>query len=307
MNEKEITLTKQRDFSETISDAFSFIRNEFKPLLRTVLIYVGPVILITGFFSAWYQSYAMNLGMSGLQGTDLKSILEFYGKLFNFKYTLVLLGSMISSILLSLAVLSYIKLYKSAGRGNFDSSEVWYIMKQKIAPVLGGYLLIGLAFIVVAAVVGVTFYISPFLTGILALVYLIVVIYFSIALSLFVSVVVLEDLSVIESIKRSIFLVKNYWWLTFGILFISSLLTSIGQAIFNIPTMIIGIISGFTAASGGTPDYTMSMLSHIFTVIGTFGSYLLYIIPFTAIAIHYYSQVEKKESPGLSKDIEQIK
>ncbi len=304
MNEKEIKFSQQRDFSATISDAFLFIRNEFKPLLTAVLIYVGPVILITGFFSAWYQSQAMNLG--GLRGTDLESILDFYRQIFNFKYALLLIGSMVSSILLSLAVFAYIKLYKSAGRGNFESSDVWNIMMQKFLPALGGYLLIGLAFGVLAVIVGLTALASPFITAVLGIAYIFAIIYFSISVALFLAIIVFEDLPVVESIKRSIFLIKNYWWLTLGILFISSLIASVGSFVFNIPAVIINTFSLYTSASGGTTSGTTALLSNIFTVIGTFGSYLLYIIPFTSLAVHYHSQVEKKESPELIKEIEGI-
>ena len=44
---KKIQFRKVREFGENISDTFSFIKQEFKPLLKSYLLIAGVLILIT--------------------------------------------------------------------------------------------------------------------------------------------------------------------------------------------------------------------------------------------------------------------
>ena len=44
-------LRKLRDFGENINDTFQFIRQEFKPLLKSFFAIAGVLILVTGIVS----------------------------------------------------------------------------------------------------------------------------------------------------------------------------------------------------------------------------------------------------------------
>ena len=46
MNKEYIEFRKQSDFSGILTDTFGFIRNEFKPLMKTIFNVAGPAILI---------------------------------------------------------------------------------------------------------------------------------------------------------------------------------------------------------------------------------------------------------------------
>ena len=41
-----IEFRKNSDFSNILTDTFGFIRNEFKPLIRTIINIAGPAILV---------------------------------------------------------------------------------------------------------------------------------------------------------------------------------------------------------------------------------------------------------------------
>ncbi len=305
MNEEKINFLKAREFSDIISDTFTFLKTEFKPLLKVVLTYVGPIILITSFFSSWYQSSLLNT-MSSASTSNLDDILDFYAGIFNYQYFAMLFGSMISSILLILSVLSYIKLYIKHGSGNFEASDVWEVMKSKFLTVVLGYVLLFVAFVLGASIIGVASLISTSLVVIFVLLYIVAVIYFMVAITLYIPAMVIEDLPLIDSFKRSLFLVKNYWWATLGVLFITGLIASIGQSILTFPQMVVNLSSFYASASGEAASGGSSILLTILNVVGTFASYLLYSIPFTAIGMHYFSQIEKKENTDLINRIEQI-
>lgn len=304
MDDKTINLTEARDFGDTLSDAFKLLQFDFKPLMKILLTYVGPFLLITGFLTAWQQSKMLGnmLSLDRLNSNPF----EIYSNMLSPQYFLMIIAMVVSNILLVVAVLSYIKLYKTKGRANFEAVDVWKNMQKHFFPVLGGILLISLVLSIGGIVIASTLAISPIITGILIFFYIFFAIYVSISISLFAAANVLEDLSIIEAIKRSRYLIKNYWWFTFGLIIVASLVASVGQYLFMAPQILLTTFTAYTKVSGGDSLSGSSVLITVFGVIGTFASYLLYVIPNTVIAFHFYSQVEKKDNPTLLNRIENI-
>ncbi len=119
------------------------------------------------------------------------------------------------------------------------------------------------------------------------------VIYLIVNVSLFSAGIVLEDLDITESIKRSFFLVKDYWWFTLGVLFVALLLALFGQYALMTISSIFTYVSVSDMATA--PLETSKILTIIMAIFLSF-SYLLYIIPNTAAAFHFFSQIEKKNN-----------
>ena len=295
MEKQPINFTRARDFGDSLSDTFKFLKQEFKPLIRVILTYVGPFLLITGFLSALYQTQALE-GIVEKAGRDP---LAGYRSMASWQYILSMIGAMVSSTLLILAMFSYIKLYKEKGSGGFELEEVWRMMGQKFLPVLGAMFLIGLIFGLGAGILAALFTVSTGLGVLLFLGYLVYATYILVSISLFIASYVFENVTISESINRSRFLVKDYWWYTFGLAIVVGIIAAVGQYIFLAPQIIMTMIITFTSVSGGEAFEGSSILLTIFAVFGTFGSYLLYAIPHTTMALHFHSQVEKKESPNL--------
>ncbi len=302
MEKQAVNFAKARDFGDSLSDTFKFLKQEFKPLIRVLLTYVGPFLLITGFLSALYQTQALE-GIVEKAGRDP---FAGYRSMASWQYMLSMFGMVVSSTLLILAVFSYIKLYKEKGSGNFEPDEVWRMMGQKFLPVLGTTFLIGLIFGLGAAVAAVIGSVSVILAVFLVLGFLVFALYIGVAISLFIASYVFEDVSISESINRSRYLVKDYWWYTFGLAIVIGIVAALGQYVFLAPQIVLTMIITFTSASGGDAFEGSSVLLTIFAVFGTFGSYLLYAIPHTTMALHFHSQVEKKDSPNLINKIDQI-
>ena len=70
--QKYIQFKRERDLGEILSDTFKFIRENYKPLLKALLKYTGPVFLLQ-LFALGYYSYVSvgqgnNLFTSGIVG-----------------------------------------------------------------------------------------------------------------------------------------------------------------------------------------------------------------------------------------------
>jgi len=101
-----INFKQERDFNALISDTFEFIRQEFKPLIKSLLTYAGPFILITAFLQARYQSNMYNsLGVKGMSDP-----LWAFKSIFSTEYFLYIFAYMISNLVLTLVIYSYVKL-----------------------------------------------------------------------------------------------------------------------------------------------------------------------------------------------------
>jgi len=52
--EKMIDIGRQRDFGDLLQDSIRFVVWNAVPLLKAIVIFVGPLILLSGIFSVWY-------------------------------------------------------------------------------------------------------------------------------------------------------------------------------------------------------------------------------------------------------------
>jgi hypothetical protein len=283
MEKPIITFKKERDFNALISDTFEFIRQEFKPLIKSLLTYAGPFILITAFLGAMYQAgIYSNIG-------DPKQVSDpFWGfkEMYTTKYFLYLLSAAISNVMLTLVVYSYIKLYVERGKDNFSPEDVWRYVGHYFIPVF--FITIAIGFIIT---LGILLFIVP---GI----------YLSIALIFTIYIKMVENLNFGDAMKRSMYLVKDNWWFTLGIMLIIYFIASFSGSIFLLPQIIYTFFVGLSAAKG-----TFEGVSTLFLIIsaaGTFIATLFYAIIYITITFHYHSLVEKKDNPELLNEINQI-
>ncbi len=296
--ENNIQIEKERTFGDTLSDALKFLSLEYKSLLAVLLTYVGPFLLITGFLVAWQQSRIA--GILSNQNLDENTV-DLYGDILSPQYFLMIIALFVSNILLTSAVLSYIKLYKSEGSGNFKIDDVWRLMQSKFLSIAGGYILIGLLIgfsgIIVGVFGGLAASINYGFLVLVVFIYMCLGVYAGVAVSLFPAAIVLEDLDIISSIKRSLFLVKDYWWFTLGVFLVITLLTWILQyLLLLVPSVFTGVstynnVVGMESASEVNSQF-FTILYAIFLAI----SYLLFLIPHTVMAFHFYSQTERKKA-----------
>ncbi|MCF6242292.1 MAG: hypothetical protein L3J74_13210 [Bacteroidales bacterium] len=278
-----INFKQERDFNALISDTFEFIRQEFKPLVKSLLTYAGPFILITAFLAAMYQSSIYsNIG----NPKEINDPFWGFKEMYTTKYLLYMISAAISNVVLTLVIYSYIKLYVERGKDNFSPEDVWRSV---------GYYFLPVFFITIAI---------GFIIGFGIILFIIPGIYLAIALIFTIYAKIAENLSFGDAMRRSMYLVKDNWWFTLGILLIIYFIASFSGSIFLLPQIIYTFFIGISAAKGSFDG--VSTLFLIISAAGTFIATLFYSVIYITITFHYYSLVEKKDNPGLLNEINQI-
>lgn len=276
-----------RDFGGVINCTFTFVSQNFKKLLMAIMINAGIFILITAIIGGIIHSGTFSMlakvgsqgggGNPGMMFTNLNSI--FYLQM------LMGLSAWLTQTALMLTVYGYIKLYTERGQSGFEISDIREIVKKDFFHI----------FIVVIPI--------GFIIGLAAILLIIPGIYVGIVFSIIFPIIILERKSLGDAISRSFYLVKENWWVTFGIFFIMTVVAGMIYYVFLIPTYVIFFMQSLNGLAL-TP--TIKSLYAVFGSIGYIVLYTVTSVVYISMAIHYYSLVEKKDQPTLLQKIEEI-
>ncbi|WP_231460482.1 MULTISPECIES: hypothetical protein [unclassified Pedobacter] len=272
----KIEFKKIRDFGQIINDTFTFIRQNFKPLIKTYYIFCGLFVL-AGMLAMLLQQYkAVNFinNMDGLRNRGYRS------QLYGVEYFMAILFSLAGYACTTVTTLSYIAIYVQKGNQTPTTDEVWGYIKYYFFRVFGSSLLLGLLL-----VVGFVFCLLPgfWLLPIISLVF---------------PIIVIENGTLGYAFGRSFKLIKDNFWITFGTLFIIWIIVYACMSFVVLPTTLFSMLGLF---SGSKPQ-----MSLVFTMLSTVLQYLCQVctvIPIITIALSYFSLVEQKESAGLMERI----
>ncbi len=290
MNKPYIEFRKQRDFSSILSDTFGFIRNEFKPFIKTVINIAGPAIVVFMIALAAYNY------VSG----DVLNFSSFGEPSFNSSSVFVIittaifyLVSAIAAYILTVAsVLFYIKSYVD-NKGVVDPTEV----KTNVHKSFWSFL--GLSFLK-----GITLFIA-------ALLCFLPVFYAMIPMAIVFSIYVFEPKrSTSDAYSQSFKLVNIDFWTAFGAFLILGVIYYVLGMVFSIPTVIYTLIST-GVFSGEIDPANMSTFSQdpiliFLNVLNTFFQFFLNIILIVGGAIIYFHLHEKTNFTGTYDRISEI-
>ena len=115
----------------------------------------------------------------------------------------------------------------------------------------------------------------------------------------------IENKNIIESVSRSFYLIKDRWFMTFGLLILSGIVWYFVNMILSIPVSLLGGISAYKSTSG-EEDKILSIIFIIYSCITSIVQYTLYGVIYVLIGIQYFNMVEEKEHPQLFKRIKEI-
>jgi hypothetical protein len=267
-----VLLYQRRGFSTVLNDAFYFFSQNFFPLSKLILFYAGPVILIESLFLALFQMEFMN----PLDFYAMATYLGLYG-LFVFLSTAIILC----------ITCHYLSLYHS--NGNHPLTKIKDVMQ------VAGKDIVRIFF----ALLGVTIIIM-----FSALFFIIPALYLMIPSSLLWIIMIEEKRGFFSAFNRSLSLIRNYWWRTLGLLFISGLIQGAIGFFLQMPTHIIGFLHGFHQTESGTTQIPEYLVLAGFYLSGL--SQFFMIITALITAFQYYSIVEQKEAPDLLDRIDAI-
>ncbi|MEJ8800828.1 hypothetical protein [Pontibacter sp. H249] len=277
---QKINLRQERDFGEKLNATFHFIKANFKPLFRAILLYVTPVALLAGIFSGLYQA---RLFQSITGNGDYKTYGEFsfFQQITSLNYIVMLFFSMLGYIMVSLVVYSFMVVYMDSEE-EVSPAAVWEHVKANMVQAI--YAGIGL---------GIVCFFGFFLLGF--------GLYLGVVCSVFFMVMIREETGVVESIERCFYLVKHNWWATFGFL------------------IVVGIIQGMIGWLGALPAGLVSIL-RMFEIPGTDSDVLLVVtntiasifaifvstISMVAVGFQYFHLVEQKDGIGWMEQVNLI-
>ncbi|HEY4326304.1 MAG TPA: hypothetical protein VGN20_20125 [Mucilaginibacter sp.] len=276
-----IELRRLRDFGQIINDSFTFLKENFKPLFKALLIICGFFILIS--FISMVFTYLNITNIFTRFNLDSKSYDSTY------KPSSIILAAFVSAFVLvltqsfiTLVTLCYISVYLQKGNSTPDLAEVWGYFKYYFWRVLGSGILISLLFMI-----GLVLCVIP---GI----YLFPILY------LIIPIIVIENCSFGYAFNKSFRLIKNNWWLVFGVIFIMSLIVGVAGSIVNIPITLF--------RKGGMFFSFKTFTLPVVVVFSLFRSILLlaYVLPSIGIALCYFNLAEEKDGTGLLDRIEKL-
>jgi hypothetical protein len=262
-----VNFKQKRDLSFLVQDTFLFLKENFKPLGIFLLNYAGPFLLLAAGASAYLQrDLAEFIEANPTAKTDI--FMQYKAISASPLYWFVLIFNIVASTVMMSVIYSYIKNYVIYGMESITPEKVLEEVKQTFFIILTANIVVGIA----------TF------AGMFLL--LVGALYLFVALMFTAFIRVFENAELNDSLKRSLFLVKDNWWITFGSLLVFYGIIIILGYVVAIPEMIFGEVLQAKANS-------MSRL--ILSTFTSFGNSFLLAILYIAQIFIYFNLVEKKK------------
>lgn len=274
----QLEFKKRRDFGQVINDTFTFMRQNFKPLIKTYFTFCGLFVLASMAAMLMQQYKVANI----INASDNSGISDSYGfkSLYNVEYFLSILFSLAGYASTTVAVLSYIAIYIQKGNKTPTIDEVWSYFKYYFFRVFGNSLLLllmlGVSFLC-CLVPG--FWLFPFV-------------------AMMFPIMVIENGSLGYSFNRSFKIIKDNFWVTFGTLIVVWIIVYACMSMVVLPTSLLSMI-GLFSHKGPHMNVTLAMITTVLQSL----CQVFTIIPIITITLVYFSLVEQKESTGLMERI----
>jgi hypothetical protein len=280
----KIELAKPRDFGEIINDTFTFIRQNFKPLLKYFFIFCGFFILATAATSVLNQiNMFRSVNNFNPNSFDNDSAFGRVSSILTPVYFLNLTFLLLTYSSITVMVLSYMALYKQNRNLTPTTEEMWGYIKYFFLKALGSSILIGLL-----VGVGLVFCIIP---GI----------YLYPAMALVLPIMVIENTSFSYAFNQSFRLIKDNWWLIFGALIVIFIVYYVASLVVLVPASLLTMGSLFFHFNKGT-----SLTAIVITTILQSIVHIFHVLSIVGACICYFSLTENKEGTGLIERINQF-
>ncbi len=296
METPRIEFYRLRDFGKKINATIEFLRENFKGLFLCLLLIGGPAALLLSVVFENVMSSLFSFGFESGESGAPPDIINFFS-LLGGNYFLMMLVSWLTINLIISVTYSYMKLYNEGVAKETSVGEVFRLALSKY----GGLLL--LSFIVtLVTIVGAFFFLLP---GI----------YLGITLSIAYPIFMFEKGGVGNAFSRSFTLIREKWWSTFGLIFISYLISYVVQMVFSVPFIVVYVMEMFTVveeieSNQGDPSAIMDIFSSSYMTfamaVSMVGTYITYSIPLIALGYQYSNLVERSEGRGLMNEIKEF-
>jgi hypothetical protein len=304
MQQEKINFREVRDFSQVYSASFVFLRQNFKLFFGCLLFIAGPFILLSSASAAFYTASSISdLGSFASSNPFAR---------FGISYFVYLFTTALASIAMIGTVYSFMLVYQEKGPGNFTVSDVARFLSRKAGWMIGAFLTaFFILFIIIIVIVGIVIGVGtavPVAGVLLGLALIVGMLILVPPLLWQISAMYLaglsEPLGIFEAYgKTRIVMRDNFWW-TWLLLFVSLLMVGFMQGIFAIPQVVYQLALTYSAVSSG--DFNVSIPFIIVSLICTFLSTLVGSLLPLINGFHYFSLTEKHDGKGLMDRISEI-
>jgi len=293
---EKIELRRARDYGLIVNDTFAFLKQNWKPLFKSIFTICGFFILTT--------LAATILNQINVFGSVTGGQVS-YSRIFGLSYFVTLLFSVISYSMVGLCTFCYIILYVEKEKEAPTVSEVWsyvkyffgrYILTQFLMMLITGIVFFVCAFFgaAIGAFMGIYFVFCVMLTiGSLA-------IYLFPVMSIMQGMIVFENATLGYVFDRSFKLIKSNWWITFGAFAVLFIVIFLMMMVLVVPS---AFFANLQLAMGGTGTYMP------FIILGAVLKQFIQVVAclfYIGTAMAYYSLVEKKEAKSLLDKVDAI-
>jgi len=286
-NKTYIVFKKERDLGMMITDAFKFIRDNWKGYFTSIFKIVGPVLALAliamiGYFFA-ISDLMQDLGNDSADPMGfLKNFLPWMG--------ILLVAYILLYTLLSMTSLFYIKSYIETN-GNPSHEDVRTKVKQNFWKFFGYGFLVS-----IVVIFGAVF---CYLPGI----------YLWIVLSLGASIMVFENRSVGDTFSHTFSLIKGQWWSTFGVKIVVAMLIGVLAQAFSVPALIYQFVQMATISQEDPTQMFSLFKDPIYLLLNLLSyafQFLLSSISLIVGAFIYFDLNEQKNLTGTLERIDSI-
>jgi hypothetical protein len=293
-----LELRKKRDFGEVISDTFQFVRQNFKPLLRSSLYISGPFLLLAAIY--FTISYVNMLSSISVYATER-----------NASYAINMLVSVVF-IAVGLAVQyavvhDYTRLLlEGRKKEDIKVADVWQLVKRDVWKAVGINIVIAVIIILCVAVLVLLVAAMGPIAILFVLIGMVGIFILFVKLSLSFPAALLENYSVFNSLARSWSMTQGMFWSTIGTVFILGLVVGVCSYVLYIPIFIMLFLVGM---HGGNMDIDplWKTLIIVFQSLGYLIIFMAYMIPSIGLILQYLNCVERREGHGLLERIDNLK
>jgi hypothetical protein len=309
-----IEFHQTRDFGRKMNATFEFIKQNFKPLTKSILFIAGPPILVASLMMGSFLGDMLSSMMSLSTGGDPERITQMFLTVnFWLQLAVMLVFYIVSIVTTTATINNYIILYGEKKTNNIETSEVWQRVRDTFGMYLGTTILVTLLVVAVYIVGAIPMFllaaVSPFLIFFGMIFFMIAILYVMVTLSLVFIIRGYEHAGFVESIQRSFHLIKGKWWSTFGLIIILSIIVSSVSSIFFIPWYIMFLMQVMHSVENPgayEPDTAMQIIMAIFLCLYYLCQMILHALPNVGIAFQYFNLVEMKEARGLMNQINDL-
>lgn len=298
----KIDFHKARDFGETLNVSFLFIRQNFKAMMLGMLFIAGPFVLVGSVIpvmmlsrlsapNAGSDSWLVNLGASTLVN---------------------LMASIMGAVMAVGVIYEYILIYyhRNDQQTAIQTGDVWQAIRSDFWRILG--VMVGLAVLVAVTAFGIMMLgivlgaaLGPGAVVFLVFASMIFITYLFVPITLVVIITLHERISFFDALPRAFYLVKGYWWQTFGLIAICLMIQYSVLIFCMIPFFLVGFSAETFTEMGSSLESTVTYAIG-FSIALTLVVALSYCLFLTVSAFQYFSLVERKESVGLLQKIESM-